>query len=1459
MNPVKASLRYPQVTLILTLAAVVLGLHALATMPRREDPKITIRTGLVIAAYPGATAEQVEEQVTEKIEDRLFRFEEVRKDKTFSTSRKGLCIINVELEDNVAQPDIFWSKLRHAMIELRLTALPDSVQGPTVDDSFGDTVALLLALHGGNYDYQALKEYAQRIEDGFRTSRAVSRMQRFGEQKEQILISSTMERVAQYALTPDHVIGALRGRNVVQFAGDVKTGEGRVPMRTSGLFETEDQIRQVVIDISPTGQPVHIGDLANVQRTYADPTALCRYKGERALLLSVEMQEGNNIVEFGNELRQKLDRLRTMLPPDLKIDLVADQPSVVEHRITHFIREFGIAIASVILVTMLLLPFRVALIASLAIPVTVAGTFAMLDALGIELHQVSIAALIVVLGMVVDDAIVIADNYVDLLDRGVAREEAAWRCATELTVPVLTATATIVFAFLPMLLISGNVGEFIQALPIAVAVSLSVSFLVAMLLTPLLCRFFIRRGLHQDAEKGSGNRTILDRMQAAYNATIVRAMGHKTLVVAGAVLSVIVAGVLLKGLPQRFFPTAERPQFVVDIWLPEGARLEATDAVVRRLESHLAKISLVTDASSFVGRSAPRFYYNVSPEFPANNYGQILVNTKDDTLTPDLVYRLRRELAPIAPEARVIVKELEQGKVLCASIEVRISGPDTPVLKQLGQQVVEIFRAAGGADFHYHDYREDSYDLAVDLKHEVADRLGLSTAGVSLQLGGGFTGLPVTTFWEGDRDVPVVLRLDETARVDFDNVADNYVVSTLTGARVPLRAVADTHPEWRTSRIVRRNGVRTLTVMVTPDHQHLASALLSQARPAIEALPLPAGYTIDYGGELESQTETFGEMTIVMALSLVAIFLILLFQFRSAVRSLVIMASIPLSLLGAAAGLWVTQNPFSLTAFMGIISLSGIVVRNAIILVEYIEDRRAAGVPLEQAALEAGERRLRPIFLTTAAAAVGVTPMILSGSSLWSPLASVIAVGLIFSMFFTLLVVPILYVLVEGRSPRPAAAVALLALFVLNVPARSQQALELTMDQAVERALKDNSLVKIASLRVTEAGKKHDGVRSNLFPQLSTDAIYARVAEEQSLLFPTGSFGVIPGVGPVPAQDLRVIQGFSQFEVVSTTLSQPVTQIIRIKAGQKAAYQDVKIAGEELKKARNELTLRVKEGYLGMMLFGRQVESQRQQVDAAEAAVKEARDAVETGNALAVKEMEAQARLLNQRNALLVAETRLADLEADFLDMLGLATGTKLSLVEPVLEPEALKPVEELRTAALAGSPEIRAAEETVEKARRAVSAARAEYIPDVGVGVQHVYQSGVPFLPRNNGILSARLNFTFLDGGRRAAQVGERRAQLAQAEENLRRIRNRTMVDIEKAQRKIQQLSDMVQVAQSALTVRQEALRLRSDQVEAGLSTGAPLKEAQAALAEAQAQLFGAKVARAISENELRRIIGDL
>ena len=1154
MNPVRASLRYPQVTIALTIMLVASGAYALLRMPRREDPKIHVRTGIVAAYYPGASAEEVENQVTQKVEQRLFKIEGVRRGKTYSTSRNGVMFINVEVEDNVKDTDKFWSKLRLDMAELRATDLPDGVQGPVVDYDFGDTVAVLLAIHGDRYNYRELKDYSERIEAVVRRIRAVSKVKRIDEQKEEIEVNGSLDRLAQYAVTGDQVMKALQGRNMVRYAGAVPTERGKPPIESTGAFQTEDQIRHVMVDVTRTGQPVYIGDFADVQRVYKDPTQYARSRGERAILLSVEMQEGNNIVDFGKDLHASLDALRPLLPPDLKLDMVADQPKVVAQRVKDFIREFGTAIISVIVVTILLLPFRVALVSAVAIPVTIAATFALLNAFGIELHQVSIAALIVVLGMVVDDAIVIADNYIELLDHGLDRETAAWRSATELAIPVLTATLTIVCSFLPFLMLSGTTGEFISALPLTVAIALSTSFLVAMLLTPMLCHFFIHKGLH-NAENPGGKRrrSPLELMQLAYNCVIVIAMRWKPVALAAGVVAVIAGALVLKHIPQRFFPFAERDQFVVDVWLPEGWKVEATDSAVRRIEAVLQQEKEVVNYTSFIGSSAPRFYYNVNPQLPDKNYAQLLVATTSPETTPRLVEELRPKLALAAPEARVFLRELQQGPIQEAAIEIRLAGEDDKVLRYWGNQVSTLLERTPGALDVHSDWREDAYRVKVNLREEVANRLGFTNTTIGQVLAGGFEGEPVTTYWEGERDIAVALRLEPQRRRSFQDVANTYIISPVSGARVPLDSIAAVSAVWDPGRIVRRNGVRTLTIRSWADGGVLPSQVLERVKPKTDSLPLPQGYRLWYGGEYENQNDTFPEMVNALLVSTIAIFLILMFQFRSVVDPLVIMAAIPLGLLGASLGFVITGNPFGFTGFLGIVSLGGVVVRNAIILVDYIRERVQEGVEIEEAAVEAGERRLRPIFLTTMAAAVGVTPMILSGSTMWSPLGSAIAFGLVGSMFFTLIVIPVLYIVVHKRDSKPGlklapVAAALLLMLACGAVAPAQTR-TLTLDEAVSLATKNNSAVKIAGDKVNAMDARIHESRASYFPSLANDSTAVHIANQQQIEIPQGALGVYNGIGPIPSTGVSLAQGKPNFGLSTTTLSQPITQFFKIRAG----------------------------------------------------------------------------------------------------------------------------------------------------------------------------------------------------------------------------------------------------------------------------------------------------------------------
>jgi multidrug efflux pump subunit AcrB/outer membrane protein TolC len=1463
MNPVRSSLRHPSVTLTLAAALCITGIYSLATMPRREDPKITIRTGLVSAQYPGATAEQVEKQVTTKIEERLFRYAEVRKDRTFSTSRPNVVIINVELEDWVTDPDTFWSKLRHDMNRLRATDLPQTVRGPVVDSDFGDTVAALIAVRGSRYGYRELRDYAQRIEEALRTLRPVAKIRRVGEQPEEIRITSSLERLSQYSLNPVKVAGALQGRNAVEYAGSLDSPGGVVQLNPNGPFQTEDQIRRVIVDISPlTGQPVHIGDVAEVRRGYKDLEFATRFMGEPALMLAVEMQEGNNIVEFGNNLRSKLDEVKTALPPDIQIDFVADQPSMVHERISHFIREFGIAIAAVIAVTILLLPFHVALIAALAIPITVAVTFGAMNVFDVELHQVSIAALIVVLGMVVDDAIVIADSYVELLDRKIPVSEASWRCASELAIPVLTATLTIVASFLPLLLLTGAVGEFIRALPITVATALLVSYVVAMLVTPMLARFFIKKGLHQEEAQGWRTQfSPLALMQRGYVVAIGIAMKHKALVLAAALVALAAGAVMLHFTPRQFFPSAERNQFVIDVFAPEGTRIGATDRLANRIENHLKSEPLVRDFSTFLGGSAPRFYYNVNPQQPASNYAQILVNTRSEKGTPELTHQLREKLARLAPEALVIVRELQQGHVLEAPIEIRVSGEDVAALKTIGDQAQTILQNTPGAVYTHTDYREDLWQMRINVKEEVANRMGFSNSTIARQLAGSFSGMPVTTFWEGDRAVDITLRVEEDRRTSFDNVENAYVTSLLTGTRLPLRAVATFRPEWENGRIVRRNGVRTLTVRTFSDERHYASEVLAAAQPKLDALALPEGYRISLGGEAEKQAETFRELLGALAVSVGAIFLILLFEFRSIPETLAVMASIPLAFPGAAAGLLLFGNPFGFTAFLGIVSLGGIVVRNAIILVDYIKERMREGGDLERAALEAGQRRLRPIFLTTMAAAVGVTPMIISGSSLWSPLASTIAIGLIASMFFTLITVPVIFVLVKKQTGRRLSSAAVgtagvLALAMMLVPAANAEQVPMTLDQAVNLAMGNNSLVKLATLKVRETEAVQAQARSNFFPQVSNESSLYNIAEKQRLTLPAGSLGIAPQLGAIPSVPTTIYQGGRSLFLSQTTIAQPLTQLLKIREGNAVARADLDIARTQSERARVEIAAKVKEAYCTLLGLQARQRATQATIVAAEEREKEDRDATETGTALEVRAMQAHAALLEKKQASLTLAIQIEDVALEFNELLGLPLETQLVLA-PVQTATVLPSLDEFLQKAMAHNTELLAANKTVEKARHAVSAAKADRIPELGLFAQHIYQNGVPFLASNNGVFGLKLSYHLFDWGKRSGAVKEREAQLAQAEEELHRVERRIRIDVEKAHRRVQRVGNLASVAREAFNVRREALRIAKDQFELGLSGRAAYEEAVAAASSAEADLAAAEYQVTAALADLDRLSG--
>lgn len=1018
MNFIEAAMKYKQVTIVVTVLLVLLGINALLNMPRSEDPKIDMPVAMVMAFYPGADEIQMEKQVTNKIEQYLFSFEEIRKEKTKSSTKDGQVFITVELHTSVKDRKKFWSTLQHGLNMNMRSVLPQGVLGPIVNSNFGDVVAQMITVSSSKRSYAEIEKYLDDLEDGLKTIPTVSKINRSGGQKQQIYIKVDNGKLRQYGFDVSVLARALQMQNVTGYSGELTIAANNVPIFANSQYRTESDIANQIVYSNPDGTVVRLKNVAQVERRYEEVSSYIRIGEDKVMMLSIEMQPGNNIVQFGHIVQDKIKEIQSTLPEDVKVTTIVDQPQVVGDSISHFMVEFGIAILAVILVVMFLLPFRVASIASVAAPISIAITFGVINIMGIELHQVTLAALIIVLGMVVDNAIVVVDNYIEKLDEGVTPWTAAWQSATQLSLPIFTATLAIIFAFAPLaFFLDGITKDFIAALPLTIAVALIASMLVALLLTPYMCYVFIKKGLKHKVSDRPPKKSLLDYLQNVFNIGVEFCFRWPKAIMAAAVVSVALAFLTAANVEQEFFPTSERNQFNVEVWLPSGTSLPTTENAVKKVEAILQQDKRVAGLSSFVGTSSPRFQMTYAPETPRRNFAQIFVTTTSPEATNEMVKEYLDKFDGLVADGYVRIKQLSMQAG--SPIEVRVIGNDLNDQKRVAEQVAAILEKQEGTNWVRSDYEQDYMGVSLKIKEDVASRLGVSNQAITQTLGAGLKGYSVSTLWEGDKPVDIFLRLDDASRKDFNDL-DNLYVSTQYGGKVPLKEVAELVPAWHTGTVAHRNGLRTLTIQSEAQLGVKASVIMAKVQPEIEKLTLPEGIRIGYGGELESSGESAPGMGVSLGVSLILIFMTLLFQFKNFGKTLIILATFPLSLLGAFLGLFVTGNPMGFTAFMGIISLIGIVVRNGIILVDYADELVIEhGYTVKAAALAAAKRRMRPIFLTSAAAAVGVVPMIVSKSPMWGPLGSVLAFGLIVSMILTLFVVPVLYYRFIKPQPEP--------------------------------------------------------------------------------------------------------------------------------------------------------------------------------------------------------------------------------------------------------------------------------------------------------------------------------------------------------------------------------------------------------------------------------------------------------
>jgi multidrug efflux pump subunit AcrB len=756
------------------------------------------------------------------------------------------------------------------------------------------------------------------------------------------------------------------------------------------------------------GAVVRVKDIASVERGYETDSSYIENSGNPALVLSISMRSGSNIVSFGKEINKIINEFKNSVPKDIEIFTVADAPEVVANSINHFFRDFAIAVISVIIVIMIFLPARVAAVAAVTIPVSIFASMGILEGLKIELNTVSLASLVLVLGMIVDNSIILIDNYVEKLDSGFDSMTAAYMSAKELIAPVTSATLAIIAAFAPTtMFMTGMFKEFIDPVPTTVTITLFISLLIAAFFVPILSQSFIKKGI-SSPKSAPDKKSALERLQDFYNSRIEFMVNNPVKTIITAFACAVAGAALALCIPQEIFPKLDRNQFAVEIYFPEGTSLSKNASITKEMSDILSKDKRVKNVVSFIGTSSPRFNTLYAPQIPAKNYSQLIVITGSDKTAKEILEEYSPKYSDAFAGAHLKWKELDFLPA-AAPIEIRISGGDITQIKKYAASVKELMSQEPDITWIRDDFRDYRASVDLDIDKEAANRLAVTRAAFGLAMALNDGNIPVASVWEDDYAKPVILKYSSDRISNPGDVLNLYMPSILFPKPIMAGQMAKAAVGFSEGQIVRRNGTYCLTVSGDTAFGKLSDPVFNRLRSKIEKLPKPDGITLDYGGEREMIVETYVPFGKSLAVSVVMIFLILFFQFKSAKIVFLVMSVMPLGLIGGALGLILIGYPFGMTSFIGFIGLFGIVVRNGVILISYALELEAQGMSRRDAAIAAGKRRMRPIFLTASAAAVGVIPLITSGSLLWGPLGTVICFGLISATALTLYALPAAY------------------------------------------------------------------------------------------------------------------------------------------------------------------------------------------------------------------------------------------------------------------------------------------------------------------------------------------------------------------------------------------------------------------------------------------------------------------
>jgi multidrug efflux pump subunit AcrB len=998
------AVKHSQFTLVVFACLAALGVTSFLTIPRLEDPSLKVPSFIVVAVYPGANATDIEQLVARPLEDAFKELDDI--DKIRSSVKDGFVSVTVDFFYGTDPEKKYDEILRQVNVERG--RLPGGVTEIDVRKIQTVNVAMMqVALVSPEASYARLQDLAETLRKRFEAVAGVRQARKHAFPEKQVRVSLDLDKIAQLKLPLGQIIGAIQGDNAVIPGGAVELGDRRFNLKTSGSYADIEEVRRT--PVARSGEAVvRLGDVADVQWTTADKEDFGRYNGERAVFVTARPREAQNLLALSEGLRAEIERFRATLPGDVRLEIGWDQSINVESRLGRLEHDFIIAFALVLL-TVLPLGFRASLLVLVSIPLSLAMGLTVLHYAGYSLNQLSIVGCVIALGLLVDDSIVVVENIVRFRRMGRGPVEAAIEGTRQIAVAVVGTTATLLFAFLPLVMLPGGPGQFIRSLPLAVVFTVLASMFVALTIIPLLASLVLRG---RETEEGNVLLRLLHRgISRTYRPILHWVMQHRIAALAGSALLVAGSFALVPQIGFSLFPKAGVPQFLVQIEAEDGASLSATDVIARRVEALLAKNPEVENFFTTVGNNNPQIYYNEVPAATKANVAEIFaaLKTYDPKTSPAVLAALQRDVAEI-PGARIVVKEFENGPPIEAPIAVRIFADDLDVLARYSADVERVLSGIEGTRSVDNKLRVRRTDLRVVINKPMAAMLGVLETEIDRAVRLAFAGIEVGKFRESDGDqYAIQVALPRGERATLANWPKIQVQSATTGAYVPIAQVAELAFESAPPVIQRYNRERSATVAAFVADGFNVDRLTRATEAELNKIAWPPGVRWNFGGEVESRKESFGGLGGAILIAAFGILAILVLEFGSFRGTLIVASVIPLGFIGGILGLWLTGYSLSFMAAIGFVALIGIEIKNSILLVEFTDQLRAEGVELKAAIEQAGEIRFLPVVLTTMTALGALLPLALQGSGLYSPLAVVIIGGLISSLLLSRLVTPVLY------------------------------------------------------------------------------------------------------------------------------------------------------------------------------------------------------------------------------------------------------------------------------------------------------------------------------------------------------------------------------------------------------------------------------------------------------------------